>query len=148
MKRSSLELSVGVFALLGMLAVGYLTVKLGRMEMLSGNSYVVHARFQNVTGLKDGSSVEIAGVPVGRVSAITVNPQSFAAMVDLKIDKAVSLTDDTIASIKTQGLIGDKFVRLSPGGSKSELRPGDTILETESAIDFEELISRYVMGKI
>lgn len=148
MKRSSLELGVGVFALLGMLAVGYLTVKLGRLEVLSGNYYVVHARFQNVSGLKAGSSVEIAGVPVGRVSAITVNPKSFVALVDMKIDKAVALTDDTIASIKTQGLIGDKFVRLSPGGSKMALQPGDTLLETESAIDLEELISRYIMGKV
>lgn len=148
MKRSSLELGVGVFVLIGMVAVGYLTVKLGRMELLQGDYYLVHARFQNVTGLKAGSSVEIAGVPVGRVTAITVNPQSFAAMVDMKIDKGVALTDDTIASIKTQGLIGDKFVKLSPGGSSTDLKSGDTVVETESAIDLEELISRYIMGNV
>jgi phospholipid/cholesterol/gamma-HCH transport system substrate-binding protein len=148
MKRSSLELGVGVFVLVGMLAVAYLTIQLGRMEMLQGNYYVVTARFQNVAGLKAGSSVEIAGVPVGRVSAIKVNPESFAAMVTMKIDKGVVLTDDTIASVKTQGLIGDKFVKLSPGGSSTELKSGDTMVETESAIDLEELISRYIMGNV
>jgi len=148
MKRTSLELAVGVFVFVGMLAVGYLTVKLGRMEMFQGDYYLVTARFQNVAGLKTGSSVEIAGVPVGRVSAIRVNPESFAAMVEMKIDKGVALTDDTIASVKTQGLIGDKYIKLSPGGSETDLKSGDTMVETESAIDIEELISKYVMGKV
>lgn len=148
MKRSTLETTVGFFVLLGMLAVGYLTVKLGRMELLQGDYYLVHARFQNVTGLKTGSSVEIAGVPVGRVTVIAVNPETFAAVVDMKIDQGVALTDDTIASIKTQGLIGDKFVKLTPGGSGTRLKPGETLLETESAIDLEELISRFIMGKV
>ena len=148
MKRTSLELAVGVFVFIGMLAVGYLTVKLGRMEMFQGDYYLVTARFQNVAGLKSGSSVEIAGVPVGRVSAIRVNPENFAAMVEMKIDKGVALTDDTIASVKTQGLIGDKYIKLSPGGSETDLKSGDTMVETESAIDIEELISKYVMGKV
>ena len=148
MKRTSLELTVGVFVFIGMLAVGYLTVKLGQMEMFEGDYYLVTARFQNVAGLKSGSSVEIAGVPVGRVSAIKVNPESFAAMVEMKIDKGVVLTDDTIASVKTQGLIGDKFIKLSPGGSSSNLKSGETVVETESAIDLEELISRFIMGKV
>lgn len=148
MKRTSLELAVGVFVFISMLAVGYLTIKLGRMELLQGNYYLVTARFQNVAGLKAGSSVEIAGVPVGRVSAITVNQKTFAAMVEMKIDKGVALTDDTIASVKTQGLIGDKFIKLSPGGSSADLKSGDTMVETESAVDLEELISRYIMGKV
>lgn len=148
MKRTSLELTVGVFVFISILAVGYLTIKLGRMELLQGNYYVVNARFQNVAGLKAGSSVEIAGVPVGRVSAITVNPENFAAMVEMKIDKGVVLTDDTIASVKTQGLIGDKFIKLSPGGGSTGLKSGDTMVETESAVDLEELISRYIMGKV
>jgi len=148
MKRNSLELAVGVFVFIGILAVGYLTIKLGRMELLQGNYYLVTARFQNVAGLKAGSSVEIAGVPVGRVSAITVNQKTFAAMVEMKIDKGVVLTDDTIASVKTQGLIGDKFIKLSPGGSSADLKSGDTMVETESAVDLEELISRYIMGKV
>jgi phospholipid/cholesterol/gamma-HCH transport system substrate-binding protein len=148
MKRTSLEMAVGVFVFIGILAVGYLTVKLGRMELLQGNYYVVTARFQNVAGLKSGSSVEIAGVPVGRVTAVRVDPENFAAMVEMKIDRGVPLTDDTIASVKTQGLIGDKFIKLSPGGGSAELKSGDTMIETESAIDLEELISRFIMGKV
>lgn len=148
MKRTSVELAVGTFVFISMLAVGYLTIKLGRMELLQGNYYLVTARFQNVAGLKAGSSVEIAGVPVGRVSGIKVNRETFAAMVEMKIDKGVVLTDDTIASVKTQGLIGDKFIKLSPGGSDTDLKSGDVMIETESAIDIEELISRYIMGKV
>jgi phospholipid/cholesterol/gamma-HCH transport system substrate-binding protein len=148
MKRTSVELGVGIFVFIGMLAVGYLTVKLGRMEMFEGDYYLVSARFQNVSGLKAGSSVEIAGVPVGQVSAIRVNPENFAAIVEMKIEKGVALTDDTIASVKTQGLIGDKYIKLSPGGSDKGLQPGDTMVETESAVDFEELLSKYVMGKV
>ena len=148
MKRTSVEIGVGVFVLIGMLAVGYLTIKLGRMEMFQGDYYLVTARFQNVAGLKTGSSVEIAGVPVGRVAAIKVNPENFAAMVEMKINKGVALTDDTIASVKTQGLIGDKFIKLSPGGSSTGIKSGDTMVETESAIDLEDLISRFIMGKV
>lgn len=148
MKRTSLELGVGVFLLLGILAVGYLTIKLGRMELLEGNYYTLKARFQNVTGLKAGAAVEIAGVAVGRVSEITVDPENFAVLVTMKIRNGVVLTDDTIASVKTQGLIGDKFVKISPGGSSTNLNPGDTMLETESAIDLENLISHYIMGKV
>jgi phospholipid/cholesterol/gamma-HCH transport system substrate-binding protein len=148
MRRSSLELGVGVFVLAGLLAVGYLTIKLGKMEVLHGDYYTVSARFQNVTGLKAGSAVEIAGVAVGQVSGVAVNPQTFAAVITMKIRKGVALTDDTIASIKTQGLIGDKFVKLSPGGSGKNLKPGDTMVETESAVDLEDLISRYIMGKV
>lgn len=148
MKRTSLEAWVGVFVAVGLLAVGYLTVKLGRMELLQGDYYVLRARFQNVTGLKAGSSVEIAGVPVGRVAEISINEKDFAALVTMKIQRGVKLTEDTIASIKTQGLIGDKFVKLSPGGASTVLKPGETMVETESAIDLEELISRFIMGKV
>ena len=148
MKRTSLELAVGIFVFIGMLAVGYLTIKLGKMEVLQGDYYQVSARFQNVAGLKAGSSVQIAGVPVGRVAAVTVNPENFAAIVTLKIEKQVVLNDDTIASVKTEGLIGDKIIKLSPGGSGKELKPGDTMVETESAIDFEQLISQFIMGKV
>ena len=148
MKRTSMELAVGVFALIGILAVGYLTIKLGKMEVLQGDYYQVSARFQNVAGLKAGSSVQIAGVEVGRVAAVTVNMETFAAIVTMKIEKKVPLTDDTIASVKTEGLIGDRIIKLTPGGSEKALKPGDTMVETESAIDFEQLISQFIMGKV
>ena len=148
MKKSSTDLIVGIFVLVGILCVGYLTVKLGKMELIGGNYYSLFARFQSASGLKPGASVEIAGVPVGRVDAITLDKKRMAAQVELRIRKDVQLSDDVIAAIKTSGLIGDKFIKLSPGGSDEILKPGGMITETQSAIDLEELISKYVFGSI
>ncbi len=148
MKKSSTDLIVGIFVLVGILCVGYLTVKLGKMELIGGNYYSLFARFQSASGLKPGASVEIAGVPVGRVDAITLDKKRMAAQVELRIRKDVQLSDDVIAAIKTSGLIGDKFIKLSPGGSDEMLKPGGMITETQSAIDLEELISKYVFGSI
>ncbi len=148
MKKYSRETSVGIFVLVGLLCVGYLTVKLGRMELLSDKGYTVHARFSSITGLRVGAEVEIAGVPVGRVAAITLAPDRPVAMVSLRMKEGVHLTDDVIASVKTSGLIGDKYIKLSPGGSEDQLGEGDEITETESAIDIESLISKYVFGGV
>jgi len=148
MKKSSTDLIVGIFVLVGILCVGYLTVKLGKMELIGGNYYSLFARFQSASGLKPGASVEIAGVPVGRVDAISLDKKRMAAQVELRIRKDVQLSDDVIAAIKTSGLIGDKFIKLSPGGSDEILKPGGMITETQSAIDLEELISKYVFGSI
>lgn len=148
MKRSNMEISVGVFVLMGILCVGYLTVKLGKMELLGENYYSVYARFQNVSGLKPGAQLEIAGVPIGKVDSIALDPERQVAKVKLKVEKGVVLTDDVIASVKTSGLIGDKYIKLSPGGSDVILEPGDLITETESALDIEEIISKYVFGGV
>ncbi len=148
MKRSSIELLVGFFVLIGILCIGYLTIHLGQMEWFGGKYYRLHAQFQSVSGLKPGTHVEIAGVQVGMVDAITLDLENQVARVTLKIQKNVELTDDVIASVKTSGLIGDKYIKLSPGGSDIVLKSGDYITETESAIDLEELISKYVFGKV
>jgi phospholipid/cholesterol/gamma-HCH transport system substrate-binding protein len=148
MKKAAVEMWAGLFVLVGLLAVGYLTIKLGKMEILGGDHYLLHARFHNVSGLREGATVEIAGVAVGKVGTITYDEAKAAAVVDLYVMKGLDLSDDTIASIKTSGLIGDKYVSLSPGGSSRVLRPGETITDTESAIDIEGLISRYIMGKV
>jgi phospholipid/cholesterol/gamma-HCH transport system substrate-binding protein len=148
MKKSSVELAVGIFVLIGVICVGYLTIKLGKMELMGDNYYVVNARFQNVSGLKAGSQVEIAGVQVGQVHTIVLDPETQLAMVKLKIQGGIELTDDVIASVRTSGLIGDKFIKLSPGGSDEVLGAGDTIIETESSLDIEELISKYVFGDV
>jgi phospholipid/cholesterol/gamma-HCH transport system substrate-binding protein len=148
MRKSSVELSVGVFVLIGILCVGYLTIKLGKMELLGENHYNLVARFDSVTGLRVGASVELAGVPVGKVAAIELDPERLAARVRLKIDRQVQLHDDVIASVKTAGLIGDKYIKLTPGGSGTMLEPNDEITETESAVDLEELISKYVFGGV
>ncbi|MFY9940561.1 MAG: outer membrane lipid asymmetry maintenance protein MlaD [Desulfobacterales bacterium] len=146
--KASVETAVGIFVLIGILCVGYLTIKLGKLELLGDNFYVLNARFQSVSGLKKGAQVEIAGVPVGKVDTITLDHEHQVAMVKLKIEHGVELTDDVIASVKTAGLIGDKYIKLSPGGSDIVLKAGDTIIETESALDIEELISKYAFGRV
>lgn len=147
MKKKSIETSVGIFFLLGLICVGYLTVKLGKMDLISDNSYTAKAKFKSVSGLKQGSQVEMAGVKIGAIDSISLDKDD-RALVKMKINKGIVLTDDVIASVKTSGLIGDKYISISPGGSDTILKSGDTITETESAIDIEELISKYVFGKI
>ena len=147
MKKYSLEFSVGVFVLVGLACLGYLTIKLGKMEVFGGDSYTVTARFTSVSGLKSGANIEIAGVQVGKVGRISLD-SDYAANVSLRIRKNVSLSDDSIAMIKTSGLIGDKYISISLGGSSAFLADGDEIEETQAAIDIEELISKYVFGGV
>jgi phospholipid/cholesterol/gamma-HCH transport system substrate-binding protein len=137
---------VGVFVLVGIVCLGYLSIKLGKLELIGGNVYEVVAQFNTASGLKAGSSVEIAGVEVGRVRAITL--QDDRAAVVLAVDNHVKLYTDTIASIKTRGIIGEKFLALSPGGGGDPLKAGDTIRDTESGLDLEELVSQYVHGNV
>ena len=134
--------------LIGIICVGYLTIQLGKMQWIGDNFYPLDVRFKSAAGLKTGSQVEIAGVKVGQVDAIRFDQARQMAMVRLKIQKNIVLTDDVIASVKTSGLIGDRYIKLTPGGSELVLKPGDQITETESAIDFEELISKYVFGGV
>jgi phospholipid/cholesterol/gamma-HCH transport system substrate-binding protein len=148
MSKTSLELGVGIFVLIGILCVGYLTVRLGKMELLGDEHYYLNARFISVAGLKKGAQVVIAGVPVGQVTQISLEPEEQVAIVRMKIIKDVVLTDDVIASVKTSGLIGDKYIKLSPGGSDVILKEGEMITETESALDIEELVSKYAFGDV
>ena len=148
MKRSSLEMNVGMFVLIGILCVGYLTLRLGNIELWGDDSYFLNARFESVSGLRVGAMVEIAGVEVGTVDSIGLDMEEQLALVRLKIENHVALTDDVIASVKTSGLIGDKFIKLTPGGSDQVLKNGDTITETESALDVEDLIGKYVFGNV
>jgi len=146
MEKIKLELVVGVFVLVGIVCLGYLSIKLGKLELIGGNVYEVVAQFNTASGLKAGSSIEIAGVEVGRVRAIIL--QEDRAAVTLAVDNTVKLYTDTIASIKTRGIIGEKFLALSPGGGGDPLKPGDTIRDTESGLDLEELVSQYVHGNV
>ncbi len=148
MKRSTVEISVGIFVLIGILCVGYLTVKLGKMEWFGEGYYPLKARFTSVTGLKTGTEVEMAGVSVGRVSEIALDPDIKIAVVTLQIRNDLKLAEDVIASVKTAGLIGDKYVNLTPGGAMDMLKPNDIIIETESSVDIEGLISKYVFGSV
>lgn len=148
MKRGAVETGVGVFVLIGLLCVAYLTIKLGKMELLSNDYYRVNARFSTVTGLKEGASVEIAGVQVGKVERITLDSKDMVANVLLKIHNGVELDDETIASVKTSGLIGDKYIRLQPGGGLDMLKDGGRVKDTQAAVDMEELVGKYAFGEV
>jgi phospholipid/cholesterol/gamma-HCH transport system substrate-binding protein len=140
------NLAVGVFLILGILALGYLSIKLGRVSFFGTSGYKITVDFPSVGGLKAGSSVEIAGVEIGRVESIVL--ADYQARVVLRVQKDVKLQEDSIASIKTKGLIGEKFVRVSPGGSDKIIPPNGRIREVEAPVDFEELLSKYIFGKV
>ena len=146
MKKSSIETSVGIFMFIGILCVGYLTIHLGKMDWIGSDHYQVRALFQSVSGLKVGASVEMAGVQIGSVASISLDQQKKIAEVTLNIQKRIKLEEDVIASIKTSGLIGDKYIMISPGGSDVILKPGDIIVDTEPSVDLEDLISKYLFG--
>jgi phospholipid/cholesterol/gamma-HCH transport system substrate-binding protein len=146
MDKSKLELVVGVFVLVGIVSLGYLSIKLGKLEIIGGDLFEVEALFNSASGLKPGATVEIAGVEVGRVKTISLKEDR--AMVKLAVQNGTKLYSDTIASIKTRGIIGEKFLALSPGGGGDPLKPGDTIRDTEAGLDLEELVSQYVHGKV
>ncbi len=148
MKRSSIETSVGIFVLIGIICVGYLTIRIGKIEWLGKDSYTIYARFESISGLKPGAQVEIAGIQVGTVNSISLDQERQIALVEMKIKKDVVLGDDVIASVKTAGMIGDKYIKISPGGSDIVLEPGEMITTTEPSVDLEELISKYIFGDV
>jgi phospholipid/cholesterol/gamma-HCH transport system substrate-binding protein len=146
MKRFDLELSVGIFVLAGIICLGYLSVKLAKMEILGGDRYEVYAIFSDIGGLQAGSSVAIAGVDVGRVSSISV--EDYEARVVLSLPNDIELQEDTIASIKTRGLIGEKYLSLTPGGSENIIEPGGRIRDAIPPVDVLDLISKYAFGEL
>lgn len=148
MKQSKLEIFVGLFVLLGIAALVYLTVKLGAGSMVGGDTYMLEARFTNAGGLNSGSSVLLAGVPVGRVEGVRVDDKDYSAMVTLRVQAGLKLPTDTMASIKTTGLIGDKYVALAPGADDTYLSAGSLITMTESSVDLESLIGKMAFGSV
>ena len=146
MRKFDIELAVGIFIIAGIVCLGYLSIRVGQMEIVGGKGYDIFAVFSNSGGLKPGSSIMIAGVPVGRVKEISL--VNYQARTVLCLDKYVEIQDDAVASIKTKGLIGEKYVDITPGGSETIIPPGGRIRETLPAVDVEQLISNYVFGKI
>ncbi len=146
MKKDSVEILVGVFVLVGLAALAFLSIKLGKLEVIGNTGYDIQAEFSNIGGLKTGAEVEIAGVEVGRVTNISL--KDYQALVRMRMKPGVKISDDSVVSIKTKGLIGEKYVSISPGGSSKMLVAGSTIQDTESAIDFESLIANYIFGKV
>ena len=148
MKKYSSETVVGIFVVVGLLCIGYMTVKLGKVGLLGDHTYVLKARFNKVTGLRVGNSVSMLGLEIGKVSGFSIDQEEQVAIVEMKINKDIKVYDDAIASIKTEGLIGDKLVEIDVGGGGDELKSGDTITETESPVDIMELISKYAFGDV
>jgi len=146
MKRLTMETLVGLFVVVGVASLGYLAIKLGKLEVIGGRGYTVLAEFDSVAGLKNGAVVEIGGVEVGRVREITL--KNYRAVVAMSIDPGVKLQDDAIVSVRTKGLIGEKYVRITPGGSDKLVQPGGKLRDTEDPVDMEQLISNYIFGKL
>jgi phospholipid/cholesterol/gamma-HCH transport system substrate-binding protein len=148
MKKYAMETTVGIFVMIGLLCVGYLAVTLGRVSFLEGDNYRLYANFTSVSGLRVGGSVYMYGIQVGRVDRLSMDQQSQQAKVDIVIRKDIKIYEDAMASIKTEGLIGDKYITIDPGGAGAELKPGDTIIQTKPAVDVEDLISKYAFGDV
>jgi phospholipid/cholesterol/gamma-HCH transport system substrate-binding protein len=140
------EIAVGVFVLIGILCLGYLAVRLGKLEVLGNQGYVVYADFASVAGLKPGDPIEIAGVKVGRVETLSLAGDR--ARLGFRMNADVKLQDDVIASIRSRGLIGDKFVLISPGSSDKLIPSGGKIRETESPPDIIELLGKLIGGDL
>jgi phospholipid/cholesterol/gamma-HCH transport system substrate-binding protein len=148
MKKQTMETAVGIFVVAGLLCIGYMTVRLGDVSFLGDPYSSFFARFSSVSGLRVGSPVEIFGIEVGKVQELIMDQEKQVAVVELKVKKSITIHKDAIASIKTAGLIGDKYVQIDPGGAESPLEPGGTIVETTSPLDIEELIGKYAFGGV
>jgi len=147
MKRINLEVAVGLFMVVGFICFAWLSMRLGDVGIFQSPSYTVTARFGSVSGLKPESKVEISGVQVGKVVSIKLEPETYQAVVKLQIDQGIILQEDVIASIRTAGIIGDRYVNIAPGGLEETIADGGVIEETESAINLEELLSKYIFQK-
>lgn len=143
MKQLNIEYSVGIFMIAGVLSLTFLTIELAGVSLLN-DGYTLRARFVSASGLKTGADVELGGVVVGKVTDIRFDPEDYQAEIDISLPIQVKLQEDAIASIRSTGIIGGKFLKITPGGSDIILAPGDEILETESSVNLEELISKYV----
>ena len=147
MKQAGAETLVGVFVLAGMASLAYLAISLGGLEIFQGNNYRVMGLFDSASGLTAGDSVEIAGVEIGKVRRISLSGDD-QARVEMKIRGGVKLTEDVIASVRTKGLIGDRYIKLEQGGSERYIKAGGRIRETTPPLDIEELIGQFIFGKI
>jgi phospholipid/cholesterol/gamma-HCH transport system substrate-binding protein len=146
-KYTRIDLAVGTFVLAGLLAVAYLALKIGGGALIGGDTTTLRARFTNLGGIAPGASVLISGVAVGQVEKVELD-KNYAAIVTLRVRRDLALPADTLAAIRSSGLIGDKHIALTPGGDETLLAPDELIVDTESAVDLESLISRFAFGGV
>jgi len=148
MKKYSKETVVGIFVVIGLACIGYMTVKLGNVGFFGDNSYSLFAKFNTVTGLREGNPVNMLGLEIGKVQKFTMDQENQQVLVEFKINKGIEIYDDAIASVKTEGLIGDKYVAVDPGGGGDLLANGDSITDTNSPTDIMDLVSKYAFGDV
>jgi phospholipid/cholesterol/gamma-HCH transport system substrate-binding protein len=148
MRKIPAETIVGIFVVIGLLSVGYMTLKLGKLDLLGGKYYNLKAHFSSISGLKPGAPVEMLGIQIGQVKKFTMDQEDQVAIVEMKIRSDIKIYQDAIAAIKTSGLIGDKYINIDAGGSEDVMEPGTTIRDTLPPVDIEELISKFVFGGI
>ena len=148
MGNSRIEVMVGVFLIIGFLAFGWLALRLGEVSILTqGTTYTLDAAFNNVSGLKKGAEIQISGVNVGTVRDIRLD-QDNMALVRMQLQQNVHLPLDSMASIKTQGISGDKYIQISLGGDTTMYKEGEIVVDTESTVDIESLISKFAFGQV
>jgi len=148
MNTLRLELFVGIFLILGFASFGWLALQLGEVSFFSGSrTYEIYADFDNISGVKSGADVQIAGVVVGRVRGIILNSDELARAT-LQLDKNIHVPVDSVASVKSQGIIGDKYIQITLGGDEEVYAPGTTLVDTESSVDLESLISKFAFGDV
>ena len=148
MAKRNIEILVGLFVVLGLLGLLFVALKAANLTTFSsGDTYGLTARFDNIGGLKARAPVRSAGVVVGRITSISLDPKTFQGVVTLDVDRRYQFPKDSSAKILTAGLLGDQYIGIEPGGDDKNLGAGDTIAQTQSAVVLENLIGQFLTGK-
>ena len=147
MKKYPMQTAVGIFVVIGLICIGYMSVKLGKVSLFQSDTYTLYARFTSVQGLRVGSPVDVFGIDAGSVSNMVIDNERQVATVTMLIDNSVKVYNDASATIKSMGLIGDKYIRIDPGGAGSILKSRQTITNTAAEPDIEDLLGRYIFGQ-
>lgn len=148
MAKRNLEILVGLFVLLGSVALVFVALKAANLASFNrGDTYGLTARFDNIGGLKARAPVRSAGVVVGRVTGISLDPKTYQGVVTLEVDRRFQFPKDSAAKILTAGLLGDQYIGIEPGGDDKNLAAGDNLAQTQSAVVLENLIGQFLTGK-
>lgn len=148
MKSTYVDIFVGLFLIIGFAALGWLALQLGEIPWITGSrTYTVNAEFSNISGVNTGADIQVAGVKIGTVRRLSLSEDAYA-MVAMQINRDVKIPLDSVASVKSKGIIGDKFIQISLGGDEEVFKEGDILTETESTVDLESLISKFAFGKV
>lgn len=148
MKKYAMETTVGIFVVLGLITVAYMTVTLGHISLFAEKTYPLSARFSSVTGLRKGSPVYMLGLKIGKTEDLYIDQKDLKAVVKMQIHQGIQIYDDAIATIKTEGLIGDSYLSIDPGGSGELLKSGGVVIETHPPLDIADLIGKYAFGDV